>query len=107
MLSVLKKYIAFSLIVVFMMPTVVGVHHILEDGHEHSICHAKTEKHFHKLADRCCDLELSQWVSADIVGIPYLPSVVQPLFKKIFQKPCGTETQALFRALGRAPPYTL
>ena len=61
MLRQLKNITSILLLLVFLFPTIV----ISEHHHEHFVCKAKNEKHFHELHDKCaiCSFEFSIYTS--------------------------------------------
>ena len=56
-----KNSIIYLVLLVFLLPTIVK----LEHHHEHFICHAKNERHFHVAVDKCeiCNFEFSISIS--------------------------------------------
>ena len=61
MIRKFKNSIVFLVLLVFLLPTIVK----LEHHHEHFICHAKNERHFHVSVDKCeiCNFEFSISIS--------------------------------------------
>ena len=52
-----KNSIIYLVLLVFLLPTIVKFEH----HHEHFVCHAKNEKHYHVAVDKCeiCNFEFS------------------------------------------------
>lgn len=66
MIKKLKNTISLLFLLVFLLPTIVK----LEHHHEHFICKAKNEKHYHDFYDKCniCNFEFTVFLS-DIENI--------------------------------------
>ena len=103
MIRKLKKITSILLLLVFLLPSIVKIEH----QHEHFICKAKNEKHFHVFHEKCyiCNFEFSVFSSDiehnDLIkGKPFdnyrnnYLSVNDPLYSK-------------FSFLLRAPPFKL
>ncbi len=57
MIRKFKNSTIYLVLLVFLLPTIVK----LEHHHEHFVCHAKNEKHYHVAVDKCdiCNFEFS------------------------------------------------
>jgi hypothetical protein len=68
MVRVLRNGIAILMVAIFLLPTMVK----LEHHHDHFVCHAKSEKHFHDHHEKCqiCSFEFSFFMSEEFFSLP-------------------------------------
>ena len=64
MIQKFKHIISFFMVLTMLMPTILK----LEHHHEHFVCNAKNEKHFHNYHEKCavCSFEFSFFLSDKI-----------------------------------------
>ncbi len=103
-----KKITAGMLVVLFLSPLVIKTLHLFLEEHEHFVCTAKHENHFHKnhsKEDLICKITLQEF-SADLFF--RLPPDKKPFFTEL---PVTTEKQYRHKIIPfislRAPPLVL
>jgi hypothetical protein len=71
MVKVLRNGMAIFMVAIFLLPTMVK----LEHHHDHFVCKAKTEKHFHDHHEKCqiCSFEFSVFMSEEFFSLPENP----------------------------------
>lgn len=52
----LKKHIALLSLLVFLMPTIISLHHNFDDHEHNTVCTSKSEHHIHKNVEKDCKL---------------------------------------------------
>ena len=99
-----RKIVALAFSVIFMMPNFIGLSHIFFHQHEHHICKAIGEKHFHKLQKKCCD-NISVQNTSYFVNTTYCKKFDAIVFKKhTAQKPDNNNIVFIASRSSRAPP---
>jgi hypothetical protein len=68
----LRNIVSLLLVVVLLIPPLVK----LEHHHEHFVCNAKAEKHYHNHHEKCqiCSFEFSVFMSEEFFSLPEAPN---------------------------------
>jgi len=100
----LKHIIAISLVIIFLLPMTVKLSDGLFHHHDHFICTAKHELHFHKHHDKCPipGFELSLYSLNKIILETHKTSYCDGLFINYISRYCYSKLKYSF--LLRAPP---
>lgn len=103
MVKLLKNSISILMVGVLLLPQIVK----LEHHHDHFVCNAKTEKHFHDHHEKCqvCSFEFSVFLTEDSSLLPE-----KPITQSAFNNPFGINTFSNSFAYSfqlRGPPVSI